>query len=226
MAQKVLSPDKDLIISDVAPMGLGINIVQAVGQQLMLVYEPLMQPNTTIPFSVRREYSLMRADQNEVEIHLFQDHTGKARLPEETIDTGIQGSITDIPPGPDGNPHPISIEFTYDINGLAKLHASIPGTGKDVEIKYQAGQNRMADSEVDDARKRVQDLWKQNQKAKDYESFISKAERLMASMPQAERAPLSTIVDDLKSALERDNSAEIERLGNQLVEMIFEIENA
>jgi molecular chaperone DnaK len=216
----------DLIVTDVSPFGLGIDVVSNVGGQMMLLYEPLILPNTTIPFTVKRSYRLLSGSQGEAEISLYQDHTGKARLPEEAIFTGIKGSITDIPPSPNGEPHEVEIEFSYDTNGLAKLTAKIHATGQKIEFHYQPSAQRLSDEEKEEAFQNVRDLWKQSARAKEYDTLITKADRLMGSVPDVDkRQQLTLAVSDLKMALVSNNDTDISRAGDKLVDLLFEIED-
>jgi molecular chaperone DnaK len=223
LAQGLINEESGVILTDVAPFGLGIDIVTRIGGQYILTYEPLIQPNTTIPYTTKKTYRLLHAEQEQVEIRLYQDNTGKAKLPSETIFTGITGEITNIPPAADGNPYPIEVEFSYDINGIARLKAAISGTNKSVEITYDRSPQRMDVQDKFNATERIKDLWKQNAKSKQYEAVINKAERFLAQIPPQEREPLSQIAIDLKVALATDNVEQIEKWGNLLVDTMFEM---
>lgn len=225
LASGLIPDESGIILTDVAPFGLGIEVISEVGRQYMLTYEPLIQPNTTIPFSTNKTYTLLRADQQRVEVRLYQDNTGKAKLPSEAIDTGVVAEITDIPPAADGNPYPVKVEFSYDINGIAKLKATIPGTNKSVELEYAHSAMRMDSDALSRAASRLRELWKQNAQAKEYEGLINKAERLLAEMPSQERLPLSDLVIDLKTALMNDHTEEIQAVGDRLVDFLFDLEN-
>lgn len=225
LASGLIPDDSGIILTDVAPFGLGIEVVSEVGRQYMLTYEPLIQPNTTIPYSTNKTYTLLRADQQRVEVRLYQDNTGKAKLPSEAIDTGISAEITDIPPADDGNPYPVKIEFSYDINGIAKLKATIPNINKSVVLEYAQSSMRMDTKAIADAAYRLRELWKQNAKAKEYEGLINKAERYLTEIPPHERLPLSDLVMDLKTALMNDNTEEIQSVGDRLVDFLFDLEN-
>ena len=225
IVQGLIASDSGIILTDVAPFGLGIEVVSEIGRQYMLTYEPLIKPNTTIPYSTYKTYSLLRADQKRVEVRLYQDNTGKAKRSSDAINTGISAEITDIPPAPDGNPYPVEVEFSYDLNGIAKLRATIPNINRSVELEYAQSAMRMNSQNIADAASRLQELWKQNAKAKEYEGLINKAERFMTDIPPQERSPLSDIVMDLKKALMNDNTEEIQKTGDRLVDFLFDQEN-
>ena len=84
-----------------------------------------------------------------------EDNTGRAKLPKEAIDTGIEAEITDIPPAVDGVPYAVQVEFSYDINGIAKLKATIPNINKSVELSYGSSAKRMANKDIADAASRL-----------------------------------------------------------------------
>ncbi|WP_017317531.1 Hsp70 family protein [Mastigocladopsis repens] len=225
LAQGFIPEASGLILTDVAPFGLGIEVVSYVGGQYMLTYEALIQPNTTIPYSTQKTYTLLRPDQKRLEIRLYQDNTGRAKLPHQALDTGIAADITDIPPASNGNPYPVEVEFSYDINGIAKLKATIPKINKSVELSYGYSVKRMGSKDIADAASRLKELWKQNAKAKQYEGLINKAERYMAGIPPQERSPLSDIVMELKKGLMNDSIEEIQKAGDHLVDFLFDLEN-
>jgi len=225
IVQGLISSDSGIILTDVAPFGLGIEVVSEIGRQYMLTYEPLIQPNTTIPYSTNKTYSLLRSDQKRVEVRLYQDNTGKAKLATDAINTGVTAEITGIPPAPDGNPYPVKVEFSYDVNGIAKLKATIPNINRSVELEYAQSAIRMDSQDITDAAFRLKELWKQNAKAKEYEGLINKADRFMVDIPPQERSPLSDIVMDLKKALINDNTEQIQRAGDHLVDFLFDLEN-
>ena len=227
LSQKdLISEESSVILTDVAPFGLGIEVVSQIGGQQMLTYQSLILPNTTIPYSVKKEYSLMRADQTQVAIKLYQDHQGNARLPQDAIYTEQFGTITDIPPAPDGIPYPIEVEFFYNTNGIATVKASIPAISKSVEISYGKSASRMDEADKLESKDKLEELWRKNEKAKDYKSIIDKAERFMADdITAEEKASLSSAVKELKEALTNDDASKIEIAGERLVDLMFDLEN-
>lgn len=182
-------------------------------------------PNTTIPYSTRKTYSLLSAEQTQVEVKLYQDHKGTARLPQDAVDTGILGHITDIPPAPNGIPYPIEVEFSYDTSGIATVKASIPAIERSVEISYGKSTIRMDEGDKAEAKKRLQELWRQSTKAKGYEAIIDKAESQSSRLPLAERTQLANTVEQLKEALTQDDSQAIDEAGDRLVDLMFDLEN-
>lgn len=225
LSQNLISEESGIILTDVTPFGLGIEVVSEVGGQTMLTYEPLILPNTTIPYSTSKTYSLLRADQTQVTLKLLQDHKGTARLPQDAVDTGINGTISDIPPASNGIPHPVEVEFSYDTNGIAIAKASIPAIQKTVEIAYGKSKTRMNGEDKAEAKNRLEELWRQSAGAKGYEAIIDKAEKISDSLNSEEKTQLNDLLRELKQALTNNNSQEIEEAGDRLVDLMFDLED-
>ncbi|MEN6633884.1 MAG: Hsp70 family protein [Candidatus Polarisedimenticolia bacterium] len=225
IATGLLADEKALILTDVSPFGLGVPVLQRVGGQPMLVYDELIAPNQTIPYSVQREYSLISEDQEAVEISLFQDPTGRAQLPEQAIFTGIAGEITDIPPAIVGGPHELRLDFSYDANGIVNLTATIPATRQQVAVQYKSSPARMGESELAQAKRQVDELWKKSPKAKEHASVIAKAERMLPGLAPQPRAELTTLLLRLKGALAEQDVEAIDDASSALVDKLFSLDN-
>lgn len=224
LAKGLIDEEKGIILTDVIPFSLGVDMMTQVGYQEVLVFDPLIERNQKIPFSVKREYCCRFIDQESVEFHLYQDHSGKARYPEDCEDTGIVGHITDIPHATNGKPHPINVDFSYDIDGLAIVKASIPAINKSVTISYGKSAKRMDDKDLETAKKKVNELWKSNEKAKNFEGIIEKAERLMPNLATTDRNRLNSVLIELKQALTANDDKHIEDSGNRLVDLMYDLE--
>jgi molecular chaperone DnaK len=221
--QDLISSETGLIVADIAPIGIGIDIMSDVGGQKMLMYEPLLLPNQKIPVMVERDYSLMHADQRELEIEILQDPTGKAKLATDAVKTDIIGRITDIPPNQSGNPHPLKVAFSYDLNGMIRLRAWIPGLDKSLDIGVAATASRMSDEQKVQATDRIDEIWKSSPYSRQFESLIRKGERLVGEKGD-EAKPISEALIELKSALADGNESRIETAGGMLADAIFDLE--
>lgn len=238
-----VDPRSSLIVSDVVAYGLGVEILTFVGDHPFLAYDSLIAPNTTVPFSVNKQYTLLHADQREVQIRLFEDHSGLARLASEATFTGIQGVISDIPPALYGEPHPVEVTFTYDKSHTVSLKAVIPGIGKSVEIKYSPNSNRMSEDQKMQALNSLDALYNAaaanlseneanwdlsndldiNRLAKFYQPFVEKAIELKKIYPD-DKERLEVALRNLSSALRSQNPAHIHSAGQELTSILFELD--
>lgn len=229
LAQGLIGEDKGIIIADVCPFGLGVDVLETIGGRSMLIYDPLILPNTTIPYSTNKSYTLLYANQEAVNISLYQDSTGAARLLTDAIDTEFHAAITDIPPSKTGVPHSLEVQFSYNVNGLVELRASIPNTGQTVQIDYSPSVKRMSTDQKSEARQRAETLdvaWKQHRKTRHYLGVIEKAERLIEQVPSGEMPSLVNALTELKTALANDDESRISSSGDRLIDLIFDIDTS
>lgn len=220
-----IDSSESIVRTDVSPFGIGVETVEDVGMHQMLVYDPLIMPNTTIPYSTNKLYSLLHEDQSEVEFRVYQDNTGKAKFPQQAIDIGLSGEIVNVPPSFTGTPHEVEVEFSYDVNGIIKLFAMIPATGQHVEITRDITPFRLSEGEKSTALVNVNDLWKMNPRAKSHESIIHKAISLLEHLPPMKRTQLHQKVEHLKFSIERGDDRTIQAASDDLVDFLFALEN-
>jgi molecular chaperone DnaK len=216
---------KGITVSDVSRFGLGIEVLTLVGNQVMLVYEPMIYPNQKIPAVFQKKYSLVHPDQREVEIKLYQDPTGKAQLPEEAIDTHLCGHIKDIPPALYGQPHPIEVSFVYNADGRIEIEAEIPGIGKSCSIRYDVSGERMGEEQIAEAKKRIEQLFESSPLYKDYSDLISRAEGALgkaAGKPIEHELRAGLLA--LKNAIKEGNSSAAKEAEEQLLDALFRLE--
>ena len=67
-------------------------------------------------------------------------------------------------------------------------------------------------------------LWRQNEKAQKWVAIIDKAEKMMTKISLEERSPLSDAVEKLKKVLTNDDTDQIDIAGDELVDLLFDLE--
>lgn len=247
----IIEARDSLVFSDVCPMGIGIGVVSDIGEQQVLTYKALINPNTQIPFSCRYPMRLLTTDQRKVVVDVYQTHLlddeypldlGIARKLIEEI--GLSGLINDIPPALDATPHPIIIDFSYDIHGLVKIRAVIPGLRKSMDIDFAASSLRMGEADLQHAQLRVRELLgglsthesstgtpvdAPANAASTSEALslrlaplISRAKHLVADYPRRQ-AEIESSIDALRSALVNGNDAAVNTAADQLTDLLFKI---
>jgi len=220
-----IDSSESIVRTDVSPFGLGVDMITEIGAHHMLVYDPLIMPNTTIPYSTKKQYYLLHEEQDEVEFHVYQDHTGKAKFPHEAIDIGLSGRIINIPPSYSGSSHEVEVEFSYDVNGIIRLLATIPATGQQVRITQDVTTLRLSDHDKQAAQQNVNELWQTNPSAKSHESIIQKATSMLEHLPPPKRAQLVEMIDTLKQELVQGDEKRIQTASDNLVDLLFDLVN-
>jgi molecular chaperone DnaK len=124
----VLSGDvKDVLLLDVTPLSLGIETMGGVMTRLI-------ESNTTIPTKKSETFSTAADNQPSVEINILQ---GERPMAKDNKSLG-RFILDGIPPSQRGVPQ-IEVIFDIDANGILHVTAKDKGTGKQQNIRIEAG---------------------------------------------------------------------------------------
>jgi molecular chaperone DnaK len=200
---------KDLLLLDVTPLSLGIETLGG-------VMTTLIPRNTTIPTRKSETFSTAADNQTSVEVHVLQGERPMAR------DNRTLGRfhLTGLPPAPRGVPQ-IEVTFDIDANGIVNVSAKDMATQKEQKITITASSgltkdevDRMmkeAESHAEEDRKRKEEIETRNHA--DQAAYA--AERLLKDagdkLSAGDRQPIESAIEDLKKAIERNDTAEMKR---------------
>jgi molecular chaperone DnaK len=200
---------KDLLLLDVTPLSLGIETLGG-------VMTTLINRNTTIPTRKSETFSTAADNQTSVEVHVLQGERPMAR------DNRTLGRfhLTGLPPAPRGVPQ-IEVTFDIDANGIVNVSAKDMATQKEQKITITASSGlskeevdkmmKEAESHADEDRKRKEEIETRNhadQAAYGAERMLKDAgDKLSAS----DKQPIESAIEDLKKAIERNDTAEMKR---------------
>jgi molecular chaperone DnaK len=200
---------KDLLLLDVTPLSLGIETLGG-------VMTTLIPRNTTIPTKKSEIFSTAADGQTSVEVHVLQGERPMAR------DNRTLGKfhLDGIPPAPRGIPQ-IEVGFDIDANGIVNVQAKDKGTGKEQKITITASsgltkeevERMMKDAEshsLEDKTRReeVETRNRADQAVYGSEKFLKDTGD---KLDPADRHAIEAATNDLKNALERNDSKAITR---------------
>jgi molecular chaperone DnaK len=224
----------DLVVVDVAPYTLGIEVV---GDR----FSPVIYANTAIPCSQKRRYVTVSDYQTEANIHVLQGNHKKA-----SRNTSLgEFVLTGITPKPKGE-SVVEVIFDYDVNGIVNVTARDRDSGAKKNIIIKQSKERMGMEEKETARTMVSNIAfapSSGRRAPDDEDtipFTSSAELTGKSSAQIEaefylndardfltdkgssipnqmKAQIEETVRQLEAAISENNEDKIDKLSDTLL---------
>ncbi len=196
---------EDLVVTDVAPFTLGIEITKQFGHEFRHGYfMPVVERNTTIPVSRVERVSTLSPNQTIVKVRVYQ---GEARRTEDNLCLG-EFEVAGIPPGPAGQE--VDIRFTYDLNGVLEVEATIVATGKRVNHVITRHARNLSAEQIKQAIRDMEKLKVHPREEEENRYLLRKAERLYQELDKFGRDHLSDLLDVFEAALSSQDKEAIE----------------
>ena len=186
----------DMVMTDVCPFTLGVEVVKQFGSQIADGYfQPVISRNTTIPVSREEIFSTVAPNQPEVLMRVYQ---GEARKVADNLPLG-ELKITGIPPGPAGQP--VRVRFTYDINGLLEVEAIVDATGQHFNVVLTNHCTSMSDDEIQKAVANLQALKFYPRDDLQNQRLVLFCERMVGEVSPFHREELEASIDMFEHAM-------------------------
>jgi molecular chaperone HscC len=206
---------RDLVVTDVAPFTLGVEVSKHLGHERRDGYFlPIIERNTTIPISRVERLSTLEPNQTKIQVKVYQ---GEGRRVEDNLFLG-QFEVSGIPRGPAGQE--VDVRFTYYLNGVLEVEATIVATGKKVSHVVTRHTRGLSKEQIQRALRDMEKLKTHPREEAVNRFLLKRAERTYQELSHEGRDLLGRLLDGFESALNLQDPAAIERHRTALEEFL------
>lgn len=203
---------EELVVTDVSPYSLGI----AVSNSGVMSFDPLIERNTVIPTSRSFTYYPCSVDQQSINVQIYQ---GENFYIEKNI---FLGNLEFKLPKKLKNPA-IDIRFSYDINGLLEVEATITETQEKHKIVIEGNPGILTEQQIAESLEVLKALKTHPRDATENILLLSTAERLYEDLQGEHRLMLAATMKAFILALEEQEPRRILKMHEDLRQMITAI---
>jgi len=221
----IAGEDINAILVDVTPHSLGIETARFTysGRVLDDQYSVLIHRNTTIPTTKAEVYSTLFPDQDKIHLKVYQGEDPIASRNTLLDDFMIEGLK---PPRPGDRPQ-VTVEFSFDVNGILHVRATDRETGKGEGITVEASRSRLSAEDIARARKTVV-AWEGGGTVLDEETeaLIAQAQRMLDSgLPPEDAHVVEELIGRIHQAARAGDEDALDDFSDELVDLLFDLED-
>ena len=206
---------KDYVLTDICPFTLGTDIVNEVDPNHSYM-SPIVERNTVLPCSRVQRFYTSHDYQTKINMQILQ---GEHTYAEDNLKLG---TLRVMVPGKTKGKESVDVRFTYDINGILLVDATVVSTGKTISKVFS---QNISEEEV---ARRSAELEKLKVHPKDMEENCLVMERLQAlyeEMPPDVRTYMQEMIRRFEYLLAKQNPRPIKKYREYLLGVMEQLES-
>nr|WP_315250098.1 molecular chaperone HscC [uncultured Duganella sp.] len=211
----------EVVMTDVAPYSLGIEVAMqlADGSHSSGHFDAIIERNTPVPVSRVKRYYPVAERQNKLDLLIYQ---GEARMARDNIQLGkLECKL----PGLAMDDSAIDIRFTYDVNGLLQVEATIVHTQDKRILVIEGNPGLLSEQEIAARFVALSELKIHPRDRIEHRTLLARAERLYQQLRGQQREWLGARIRDFEQVLETQDRRQIDPLRQQFESLLHEIEH-
>lgn len=197
----------EVVMTDVSPYSLGIDTTMRLDADAYSHghFDPIIERNSVVPVSrVKRYYPLVDG-QHALHINVFQ---GEARMAADNIKLGELHIA--LPQGGTRDEHGVDVRFTYDVNGLLQVEATVVRTQQTLTLLIEGNPGLMSEQEIAQRFIALSELKIHPRDRVENRTLMARGERLYQQLRGAPREQLRDRLIHFERALETQDKRQFE----------------
>ena len=176
----------EIVMTDVAPYSLGVEVSIRLDQRSSSQghFDPIIERNSTVPISRVKQYVPMAQGQTQLDLQIYQ---GEARMVRDNIHLG---GLTVLLPGGAVQDCAVDVRFTYDVNGLLQVDATVLKTQETTSLLIEGNPGLLSESQVAELLRAMAQLKIHPRDQLENRTTLARAERLYEQLRGMEREHL------------------------------------
>ncbi|WP_087018350.1 Hsp70 family protein [Thaumasiovibrio subtropicus] len=207
---------EELILTDVCPYSMGIATTSH-GHQNGHYFSPIIERNTVIPTSRSSIYNTVSDNQRRICVEVFQ---GESPWVKDNL--SISEFHVDVPPAPAGHER-VEVRFSYDINGLLEVDATVLSTGKHYHRIIDQSPSGVSEQARAASLKRLALLKQHPRDSLPNIALLEKLNQLHAEKLEEEREWLNQVIRYFIEVLEGQNLKKIDQVREEITLRLAEL---
>lgn len=196
---------KEVVMTDVCPYTLGVETVHRMpnGGRVDGYFSPIIERNTVVPASRVKSYVPVEPGQRVLALEVYQ---GEARLVRDNIKLGeLEVPLPGVLNGDTG----VEVRFTYDVNGLLEVEATVRATRDVHRLVIQGNSGVLSELEIASRLAALADLKIHPREKAENRALMAQSERLYQQLRGEPRDQLGDEISRFEQALEKQEDRDI-----------------
>jgi molecular chaperone HscC len=211
----------EVVMTDVSPYSLGIEISMQLGDGSFSSghFDPVIERNTAVPVSRVKRYSPVSDKQKELLLNIYQ---GEARMARDNIRLG---SLHIPLPALSRDDSAVDIRFTYDVNGLLQVEATIAKTQENHSVVIEGNPGLLSEAEIAERFITLSELKIHPRDRMEHRTMLARAERLYQQLRGHQREWFGAQIALFEQALESQDKRVIASQRQHFEQVLNDIEH-
>lgn len=210
----------EVVMTDVAPYSLGVEVAMRLANNKNVSghFSPIIERNSTVPISRVAQYYPIEDNQKLLQLDIYQ---GESRLVKDNILLGsLEINLEPLPRDQNG----VDVRFTYDVNGLLEVQATVIRTQKVQKMLIQGNPGLLTEDEIAQRLVELEKLKMHPRDALEVRTLLARADRVYQQLKGEARDWLSHQIAEFERVIETQNPKLIAPAQKQFSEALDQIE--